>query len=284
MLQQTTVAAVIPYYERFLKRFPNINTLAQSDLESVYEYWAGLGYYSRARNIHRSAQIIKKQGFPQSAKELLELPGFGPYISRAIASQAFQEPVGVLDGNVIRVLCRVFAMPLMYWKTTEKNKLQILADEFAQSGNPSDINQALMELGATVCTPTKPNCFLCPWSSKCEARKQNLTNQLPLKKPRRAKEIWLWQVYLKQKRNTTLVQENNYLPVLRGHLIFPGIAKRLDKKPKTYELKHSITHHEIYIQILSRLKSSNSEGQWLNTQELLKKNPSSLLKKILSRS
>ena len=107
MLQQTTVAAVIPYFERFIERFPNQHTLAQAELSEVYEYWAGLGYYSRARNLHASAKIISDSGFPEDYSQLIQLPGFGPYTARAVASLAFDQKVGVLDGNVIRVLSRV---------------------------------------------------------------------------------------------------------------------------------------------------------------------------------
>lgn len=116
MLQQTTVAAVVPFYERFLERFPTVDDLAKASIEQVYEVWAGLGYYSRARNLHKAAQSIFEHGFPQKAEQLIELSGFGPYTSRAVASLAFNEHVGVLDGNVIRVLTRRYGLDIPWWE------------------------------------------------------------------------------------------------------------------------------------------------------------------------
>ena len=129
MLQQTTVTAVRPFYEKFMQRFPSLKALAESKIEDVYVYWAGLGYYSRARNLHQSAQMLwaevkKGNGFPQTAAQLLEYPGFGPYTSRAVSSLAFDEPVGVLDGNVIRILTRHFGLDVDWWMPKAKNELQ----------------------------------------------------------------------------------------------------------------------------------------------------------------
>lgn len=286
MLQQTTVVAVIPFYERFLTRFPDVHILAKAPSEDVLEAWAGLGYYSRARNLHKASQQISENGFPKKAAELLELSGFGPYTSRAVASLAFDEAVGVLDGNVIRVLSRVLGISSKWWTTKDREHLQKISDDIAQHGPPHLMNQGLMELGATVCTPHSPACLLCPWSKVCVAREENKISKLPLKKPRKSSEVWIWKpVVLKQKGKLALVK-NNYVPFLKGQLIFPGSAKKALLKPMKYDVKHSITHHDIYIVIQDSLQSKDPQKkalQWVMEKELKKINPSSMLQKILQK-
>lgn len=286
MLQQTTVVAVIPFYERFLSRFPDVKTLAKSPLEEVLEAWAGLGYYSRARNLHKAAQQIADQGFPKKAAELLELSGFGPYTSRAVASLAFDEAVGVLDGNVIRVLSRVMGISSKWWTTKDREVLQNLSDEIAQHGPPHLMNQGLMELGATICTPHSPACLLCPWSQSCVARNENKVSKLPLKKPRKESEVWIWKPVVLKKKDKLALVKNNYVPFLKGQWIFPGTAKKALLKPKKYDVKHSITHHEIYIAIQDSLESKDLQKkaiQWVSEKELKKINPSSMLQKVLQK-
>lgn len=285
MLQQTTVAAVVPYYERFIARFKDVKALAAAPLEQVLESWAGLGYYSRARNLHKAAQWISQNHFPQTAEELIELSGFGPYTSRAVASIAFGQKVGVLDGNVIRVLCRFTGLKSKWWLPKERNILQSIADQFALHEEPHILNQAMMELGATVCTPQSPTCALCPVNRFCQAFATHEVDKLPLKKPRRANEIWLWEVDLIKKNSAGKEQlglvKNDYLPFLKSSWIFPGKAKKLSEKPKSFEFQHSITHHQIFVKI----KSSKAKAQkWVKTQDLPKVNPSSLLKKVLTAS
>jgi A/G-specific adenine glycosylase len=290
MLQQTTVAAVVPYYDRFLKKFPNVHSLAEAPLNEVLERWAGLGYYSRARNLHKAAQMFSANGFPQSADKLLEAPGFGPYTSRAVASLAFGEGVGVLDGNVIRVLTRVFAIDQAWWTTTIRNTLQETSDALAvQAGKDShNLNQGLMELGATVCTPQKPTCFLCPWKTLCDSRKKDLIEKIPLKKARKKSEVWVWNPKIYLQGTKIALIENDYAPFLKGQPIFPGSIQKKNKKPKTFDLKHGITHHDIYIRVekgsLKELKSNNTKGnvQWIAIKNLSMVNPSSLLQKVLS--
>lgn len=283
MLQQTTVAAVIPYYEKFLKQFPSVKALARAPEASVREAWAGLGYYSRARNLHRAAKLIADTTFPQTCEELLELPGFGPYTSRAVASIAFGEKVGVLDGNVIRVLSRRHGLRLQWWNQSGRTLLQNLSDQLAEVGDPDIVNQGLMELGATICTPKKPACLLCPWNKNCLARQDNLVDKLPPPKPRKKIENWLWepQVWIKDQR--VALVKNNYAPFLKNQLIFPGqVSQELDR-PKDYDAKHSITHHNIYIKIKQVKKTKSSEVLWIEIQNLKKVNPSSLLQKVLQK-
>ena len=188
MLQQTTVKAVAPYFERFVARWPNVRDLAAAAPAEVMAAWAGLGYYSRARNLIACAGVVAMvpgARFPQKADQLARLPGIGAYTSAAIAAIAFDEPVAVVDGNVERVISRLFAIdaPMPAAKELIRAKLQPLvpgdrAGEFAE---------ALMDLGATICTPKKPACALCPWSDPCIARREGRQLELPVKAPKRAR-------------------------------------------------------------------------------------------------
>lgn len=283
MLQQTTVVAVIPYFEKFLTAFPTLQDLAKAEEATVLENWAGLGYYSRARNLHKAAKALASQGFPQTAAELLELPGFGPYTSRAVASIAFGERVGVLDGNVIRVLSRRFGLKVEWWNNKGREQLQNISDELALLGQADVMNQALMELGATVCTPQKVMCVMCPWVSRCIARKENKVESLPLKKPRKESEVWVWKPYVALKEGKVGLVVNNYAPFLKGQMIFPGEIALEKNKPKAYDAKHCITHHDIFIQISKKKSLSHKDVQWVNIAELKKVNPSSLLQKVLHK-
>lgn len=286
MLQQTTVVAVIPYYEKFLKSFPTVKHLAKAPLERVLEEWSGLGYYSRARNLHRSAQSLAENGFPKTAEELLQLPGFGPYTSRAVSSIAFGEPVGVLDGNVIRVLTRVRAWDFAWWTTASKQVLQSAADLLAGFGPSHEINQGLMELGATVCTPQKPNCLLCPWQKNCLAFKQGKVSEIPVKKPRRKLEVWVWDVSIFKKNQKIGLIKNDYAPFLKGQVIFPGSIKKQNQKPKIFDVKHGITHHDIYIRVHQESLSARKQPkdlQWISIKDVKKINPSNLLQKVLQQ-
>jgi A/G-specific adenine glycosylase len=288
MLQQTTVAAVVPFYERFLRKFPSPKILAEAKVEEVLEMWAGLGYYSRARNIHKSAQLIASLGrFPQTAEELLQLPGFGPYTARAVSSLAFGEKVGVLDGNVIRVLSRHYGLSLSWWKTKERKELQTKSDSLASLGDPWVINQALMELGATVCTSSSPVCLLCPLSQNCVALKTNQIKNLPLVQPKRKTEIWVWQPRVKIKDNKVALIENNYAPFLKGQWLFPGEIFQKTQRPKDFDIRHSITHHDIFIQVKAQnpknnLQAAPSVVRWVRLDEIKKVNPTNLVSKVLS--
>ena len=184
MLQQTRVAAAVPYFERFLERFPDAAALAAAAESEVVAAWAGLGYYSRARNLHRAAKEIAASGFPRDYEGILELPGIGEYTAAAIASIAFGLPHAVLDGNVIRVLARVSAEEAPVASAAAKERLRALADRLLDRSRAGDYNQALMELGATVCLPRNPRCSECPVATMCEARRRGLADRLPVKAPR----------------------------------------------------------------------------------------------------
>jgi A/G-specific adenine glycosylase len=186
MLQQTTVKAVAPYFQRFVARWPNICDLAAADDTDVMAAWAGLGYYSRARNLiacARTVEALPGTRFPESTADLARLPGIGAYTSAAIAAIAFDEPVAVVDGNVERVIARVFAIdaPMPATKALIREKLQPLVPKM----RAGEFAEALMDLGATICTPKKPACGLCPWSDPCLARRQGRQLELPVKGAKR---------------------------------------------------------------------------------------------------
>jgi len=185
MLQQTTVKAVVPYCLTFLARWPRLEDLARAPLDDVLAAWAGLGYYARARNMHKTARIVAEdQGgdFPRSAAELVKLPGIGPYTAAAIAAIAFDQPETVVDGNVERVVARLFAVrePLPRAKT----HLRSLAETLTPTERPGDFAQAMMDLGATICAPRTPACSRCPLRSGCDGFTVGLAAELPRREPR----------------------------------------------------------------------------------------------------
>lgn len=189
MLQQTRVAAVIPYYERFLERFPTLNALAAASEDQVLRLWSGLGYYSRARNLHKASQkIVAEHGgaFPSRMEQVLALPGIGNYTAAAILSIAFEQEYAVLDGNVARVLARLGTFRGDLRESARWQELQECADAYLEPGSPGDWNQAMMELGATLCSPKSPQCLLCPVAQFCEGRKLGIANLLPEKRKKRA--------------------------------------------------------------------------------------------------
>ena len=286
MLQQTTVKAVIPYFKRFTKELPTVDALADASLEDIYKLWAGLGYYSRARNLHKAAKEIQNLGrFPRDHETLLKLPGFGGYTARAVSSQAFAEKVGVVDGNVIRVLSRRFGLPVEHWRNKEKRVLQKIADQYAQAGEPSVINQSLMEVGSTICTPTSPTCLLCPLKSNCLALKEDRIDKLPLKKPKRAMEIWVWNVELIENKGRIAFVQNEYAPFLKKQLILPGKVAQKNVAPKSYDFQHGVTHHKIFVKV-SRRKSKFQSAKiadftWLSPKQLKEKVPFSLVQKAV---
>jgi A/G-specific adenine glycosylase len=209
MLQQTRVAAAIPYYERFLARFPTVNSLAEAPQEEVLRLWSGLGYYSRARNLQKAAQQIaaKHAGtFPVSAEEALALPGIGKYTAAAILSIAYSKHLAVLDGNVARVLARLEAIQGDLRAGSQWLALQKNADTLLDPPHPGDWNQAMMELGATICTPRFPQCLLCPVQEFCQARKLGLVDSIPEKRKKRAtEEITLAALVLLDAKGNTLL-------------------------------------------------------------------------------
>ena len=239
MLQQTRVAAVIPYYERFLEKFPNLSALAAAPEEAVLRLWSGLGYYSRARNLHKAAQkIVAEHGgeFPSRIEDVLGLPGIGNYTAAAILSIAFGQKHAVLDGNVARVLARLGAVRGELRESARWQELQKCADVYLEPKAPGDWNQAMMELGATLCSPKSPQCLICPVAQFCEGRKLGIADVLPEKRKKRATiEIRLAAAVFAEEHGRTLLlpppKERNaealadHIPTLVSNLWhFPTIA------------------------------------------------------------
>ncbi len=184
MLQQTQVKTVIPYYHRWLAQFPTIEQLASAELQQVLKAWEGLGYYTRARNLHRAAQEIMQHHsgvFPTALNDVLALPGIGRTTAGGILSAAFNQPVAILDGNVKRVLARLVALPVPLTKATKQ--LWQFSEALLDREHPRDFNQALMDLGATVCTPKNPDCNSCPWRTHSQAYNLGIQSHLPMREP-----------------------------------------------------------------------------------------------------
>ncbi|MEM7743407.1 MAG: A/G-specific adenine glycosylase [Pseudomonadota bacterium] len=190
MLQQTTVATVKAYFAKFTRLWPTVGALAAAPREDVLAEWAGLGYYARARNLHACAEAVVRDHdgiFPNDEKALRELPGVGPYTAAAIAAIAFDRPAAVMDGNVERVMARIFAVETEL--PDAKPELRELTAQMTPETRPGDYAQAVMDLGATICTPTSPACGICPWREPCAARAKGIADQLPRKKPKKTKPV-----------------------------------------------------------------------------------------------
>ncbi len=187
MLQQTTVKAVIPYFESFVARWPAAESLAAASRDEVLAAWAGLGYYSRARNIYACAQALAREGFPTSEAGLRALPGVGAYTAAAIAAIAFGEPAAVVDGNVERVIARLFAVEQPF--PAARLAIRKLAEALTPSDRPGDYAQGMMDLGATVCTPRAPSCLVCPAQAFCAASARGEAERFPVKAPKAERPV-----------------------------------------------------------------------------------------------
>ncbi len=268
MLQQTTVTAVIPYYERFLTRFPNVQALAAAESEAVMQAWAGLGYYARARNLHACAQAVAALGdFPRTLEGLRTLPGIGPYTAAAIGAIAFGIPVVPIDGNVERVASRMFAIttPLPEAKPQIAAAAAQLGDDDAAKGRPSDFAQALFDLGASLCSPTQPACGLCPWRGACKAQKLGIQAELPHKSPKAARPLRHGvhfclvdsdgQVLLRRRPPKGLYGGMSELPGTPWREQAWALHEALDHAPmrapwrEAGVVEHGLTHFELHISV-----------------------------------
>ncbi|HEY9627516.1 MAG TPA: A/G-specific adenine glycosylase [Coleofasciculaceae cyanobacterium] len=224
MLQQTQVKTVIPYYNRWLQAFPTIAALAAADQQQVLKLWQGLGYYARARNLHRAAQVIVEEfngEFPADLSGALSLPGIGRTTAGGILSAAFQLPLPILDGNVKRVLARLTALAVPPNKAL--NSLWQISTDLLDTQNPHAFNQALMDLGATVCTPKNPSCLLCPWQPYCRAFQLNQQTQIPMtetRSPLPHKQIGVAVIWNEQ--GNILIDRRPQAGLLGGLWEFPG--------------------------------------------------------------
>jgi A/G-specific adenine glycosylase len=215
MLQQTQIATVLPYYERWMKRFPDVRSLASATLDGVLKAWEGLGYYARARHLHQAAREIARAGFPSTREEWESLPGVGPYTSAAIASIAHGERAPVRDGNVRRVVARLL-------KTDSIPKIDAFLEREIPASAPGDFNQALMELGQRVCVPRSPRCPSCPVATKCAAKKAGVQDRYPRKAARKPVPTYEVGVGLCFKKGRILVAKRAPHGLLGGLWEFPG--------------------------------------------------------------
>ena len=236
MLQQTTVATVGPYFAKFLARFPTVGALAAADEDSVLQAWAGLGYYARARNLHRCAQIVAASGgFPNDLIGLRALPGIGDYTAAAVASIAFGIPVVPVDGNVERVAARIFAIdrPLPAARAAVATAARTLGHDPAAIARPADFTQALFDLGATICTPRTPACALCPWRPHCAAQAAGIQATLPVKAPKATRPIrYGAHFWLESTAGDVLLRRRPSTGLLGGMLELPGAAWRPEPWPR----------------------------------------------------
>jgi A/G-specific adenine glycosylase len=268
MLQQTTVAATIPYYERFLTRFPTIASLADAPLEDVLAAWAGLGYYARARNLHACARVVVSAGgFPRDLAGLRELPGIGEYTAAAVGAIAFGVTAVPVDGNAERVVARLFAVgeELPTAKPMLRGLAARLGDDAAARARPSDFAQALFDLGATVCTPGVPACALCPWMEGCAGRRAGIAAELPRRAAKRERPlrhgVHFW---LTDRDGNVLLRRRQQNGLLGGMTELPGTEWRsapwdteeaLALAPMDVrwrhagEVRHGFTHFELTLRL-----------------------------------
>jgi len=256
MLQQTQVATVKPYYERFLKRFPNVHALADAPLADVLKLWEGLGYYSRARNLHKAAvKIVRESGgeLPRTAAGLMSLPGIGRYTAGAIASIAFGLDEPVLAGNVARVLCRLCRIREDPKTNRARERLWGWARRLMPQGKAALFNQALMDLGATICVSRNPSCQRCPVRGYCEARRRNEQDQLPVKakaKPTPHHDIAVGIIW---KRDRILIDQRKSDGLLGGLWEFPGGKREPGEALETALRREVLEEVGIRIRVLRQI-------------------------------
>ncbi|HEU0222369.1 MAG TPA: A/G-specific adenine glycosylase [Paracoccaceae bacterium] len=258
MLQQTSVAAVTPRFLRFVRRWPDIAALAAAAEAEVMAEWAGLGYYGRARNLIRTARIVASGRFPDTEAGLAALPGIGPYTAAAIAAIAFDRPATALDGNVERVMARLHAVtePM----PEAKPALRALARRLTPAHRPGDHAQALMDLGATICTPKNPACAICPWNHACRARALGLAAELPCRRPKPERPTRRGAVYLARRPDgQVLLERRPGRGLLGGMLGLPGTAWEAEPPPpapplaaawaRAGEVRHTFTHFHLVLDV-----------------------------------
>lgn len=301
MLQQTTVATVGPYFDRFTARWPRVEDLARADLDAVLTEWAGLGYYARARNLHRCAQVVAEEHggrFPDTEEALRGLPGIGAYTAAAIAAIAFDRPAVVVDGNVERVMSRLFNIetPL----PDSKPEIRTVAERLTPRERPGDYAQAVMDLGATICTPKRPACGLCPWMGDCAARKAGAPEELPRKRPKAAKPTRLGVAFLAvDPSGRVLLHRRPERGLLGGMLGLPGTdwSEVAPTKPAiaaaapvdapwrdlSVEARHTFTHFHLRLALHGAVVTgrSTTEGVWVAQRDLDDQALPTLMKKAL---
>jgi A/G-specific adenine glycosylase len=305
MLQQTTVTAVKPFYERFLKRFPTVKKLADAPVEKVMQAWAGLGYYSRARNLHACAKtVVQAQGarFPDTQEGLRSLPGIGAYTAAAIAAIAFDRPAAAVDGNVERVVSRLFMVE------DPQPKAKALIRDFAQAlvppDRPGDFAQALMDLGATICTPKRPACGICPWITPCRARAAGLQETFPRKEPKAEGRLRLGAAFVALRADDSVLLRTRPPLGLLGGMAEPPTsewapdyeaAKAILDAPLEARwrrlpgmVRHTFTHFPLELTVFFAKVGVGTEApqgmRWAPTRSLPEEALPGLMRKVLARA
>ena len=285
MLQQTRVAAVIPYYHRFLKRFPTLESLAAASEADLLACWSGLGYYSRARNLQKAACQMKNT-FPKDYESIRALAGVGDYTAAAVGSIAFGLPHAVLDGNVIRVLSRLSNNVGDVGAVSTRRRLQVMADDLLDRTRPGTFNQAVMELGAVVCLPKQPQCLLCPIAEWCEARVAGTENLLPVKL-RKPDPV-------KLERTLLVIQKDGGVLMWRRpadsrklagfwELPEPDLLPFVEIGARLGEFKHSITNYNYVFGVnIAKVRRKPRNFEWVSAGELQKLPLSTASRKALA--
>ena len=265
MLQQTRVEAVKDYYKRFITALPTINDLAKAEQDQLYKLWQGLGYYNRVKNIQQAANTILEEfagEFPTTKQQLQNLKGIGDYTSSAIASIAFEEPVAVVDGNVLRVLARLFEIQEDITKQSTKSNVSLLAQQLLSKQRPGDFNQAMMELGATVCVPNGvPSCEKCPFQEFCLANKHATELQLPIKKAKKQRKIQYKTILTIQIENEFLLHKRTEEKLLAGLWEFVNLEGALSSQ-KTKEHLSNLGFEVKSISKLAHAKHIFTHIEW----------------------
>ncbi len=302
MLQQTRVAAVVERYEAFMARFPTVASLAQAPEQDVLALWSGLGYYRRARMLHRAARFVAENLdgiLPASAEELRALPGIGAYTAAAIASIAHGEPVAVVDGNVERVLCRLAGWEESGRKggAAQRRNIEGLAAHLLDGENASDFNQAVMELGAMVCTPRSPQCLVCPWSASCKTRGEHKTTPRPRMLSREVAHALSVRMGPEpgtgaSTREVLLEQRPASMTVMPGLWELPALKEAaVAAEDLRMTVRHAIMQVNYYVRIrtvfeddVERLTAQGGERRWVALHEAAKMALTGLTRKVLSRA
>jgi A/G-specific adenine glycosylase len=309
MLQQTQVKTVVPYFERFMARFPNVEALAAATEQDVLSVWSGLGYYRRAKALHRAALRIAGEGagrFPETLEEWLALPGVGRYTAGAILSIAYGKRYPILDGNVARVLSRLFLVRGDPGSAAGRKILWQKAEEVLPQRSVSDFNQALMELGAMVCTPRAPKCLVCPVRIDCEAFRLGLQERLPELPPRKASTRQVLAAAIVRSRGKVLLYQRQGAELMRGLWELPGgecgeneepraalvrearerYGLRLEAGDQVARVRHTImnrriTLHAFEARLRGRLARDDQTRVWLEPKNLTELPVSSMTLKVL---
>jgi A/G-specific adenine glycosylase len=280
MLQQTQVSAVVPYYERFLARFPDVKALAAASEEEVLQLWSGLGYYARGRNLHAAARVISREGFPKTSRQIQELPGIGRSTAAAIAAFAFGERAAILDGNVRRVLSRCYGI-------SEEKKLWEKAENLTPGKDVETYTQALMDLGATVCTRAAPACGRCPVAARCVARREDRIGELPAPRARKPLPTRRATWFVVRHRGEVLLERRPSKGLWGGLWVFPEKTSgyKIKRQKRLPALEHGFTHFKLRVQPILCEVSSRAETPgriWLALSDALEAAVPAPVKTLLS--